>query len=91
MIVFKVFGGRGTVGVRGMTIFKPLGGRGTVGVRGMTLFKLFGERGTVGVRGMTIFKNTRQHRRSLGQGEGCVCANAGKAGRGRVALYRIPI
>ena len=30
--------------------------------------------------------NTRQHRRSLGQGEGCVCANAGKAGRGRVAL-----
>ena len=33
-----------------------------------------------------IVKNTRQHRRSLGQGEGCVCANAGKAGRGRVAL-----
>ena len=30
--------------------------------------------------------NTRQHRRSLGKGEGCVCAYAGKAGRGRVAL-----
>ena len=35
-------------------------------------------------------KNKRQHRRSLGQGEGCVCANAGKAGRGRVALSRLP-
>ena len=23
-----------------------------------------------------IVKNTRQHRRSLGQGEGCVCANS---------------
>ena len=31
-------------------------------------------------------KNTRQHRRSLGQGEGCVCANAGEAGRGCVKL-----
>ena len=29
---------------------------------------------------------TRQHRRSLEQGEGCVCANAGEAGRHRVAL-----
>ena len=29
--------------------------------------------------------NTRQHRRRLGQGEGCVCVIAGKAGRGRVA------
>ena len=31
-------------------------------------------------------KNTRQHRRSLGKGEGCVCAYAGEVGRGRVAL-----
>ena len=36
MTVFKLFGGRGTVGVRGMTVFKVLGERGTVGVRGMT-------------------------------------------------------
>ena len=55
MIVFKVFGGRGTVGVRGMTVFEFFGGRGTVGVRGMTAFKVFGGRGKVGVRGMTVF------------------------------------
>ena len=30
--------------------------------------------------------NTRQHRRSLNKGECCVCAYAGKAGRGRVAF-----
>ena len=40
MTVFKVFGGRGTVGVRGMTVFKVFGGRGTAGVRGMTGFKV---------------------------------------------------
>ena len=33
-------------------------------------------------------RNTRQHRRSLGQGEGCVCANAGKVGRGRMSRGR---
>ena len=38
MIVFKIFGGRGTVGVRGMIVFKVFGGRGSVGVRGMAVF-----------------------------------------------------
>ena len=52
MIVFEVFGGRGTVGVRGIIVFKVFGGRGSVGVRGMIVFKVFGGRGTVGVRGM---------------------------------------
>ena len=56
MTVFKLFGGRGSVGVRGMTVFKLFGGRGTVGVRGMIVFKVFGGRGTVGFRGMTVFK-----------------------------------
>ena len=37
----RVFGGHGTVGVRGMAVFKRLGGRGTVGGRGMTVFKVF--------------------------------------------------
>ena len=32
-------------------------------------------------------KNTRQRRRSQRQGEGCVCVNAGEAGRGRVARW----
>ena len=54
MIVFKVFGGRGTVGVRGMRAFKVFGGRESVGVRGMIVFKVFGGRGTVGVRGMIV-------------------------------------
>ena len=29
-------------------------------------------------------ETTRQHRRTFGQGEGFVCVNASKAGRGRV-------
>ena len=62
MIVFKVFGGRGTVGVRGMTVFKVFGGRGTVGVRGMTVLKVFGGRGSVGVRGMTVLDRIEQAR-----------------------------
>ena len=36
---------------------------------------------------LSLYINTRQHRRSLGQGEGFVCANAGKAGRGRVTSW----
>ena len=46
--------------------------------RKLTLFSVFSQ--------LSFDQNTRQHRRNLSKGEGCVCADAGKAGRGRVAL-----